>query len=226
MINPLDLFRGLRAIARVTRDPNRLDEIFVLADLSEKSPSLEEAIERFREDPVLGEAFSRKPRLGPIDQDALGELPEGTLGREYHEFMAARGLRHEDLKLVENGDERDMDWIRNHLRETHDLWHVVTGFDTDLPGELGLQAFYCAQVKGPLPVLILSIGLLNTFLMAMDDLDARMAAISHGYQLGKNTGPLFGLDFRANFERPLADLRRELNLPVDAPKAVAQALAA
>ena len=55
---------------------------------------------------------------------------------------------------------------------------------------------------------------------------SRMAAISHGYQLGKKTGPLFGLDFRANFERPLADLRRELNLPVDAPKAVAQALAA
>lgn len=81
-------------------------------------------------------------------------------------------------------------------------------------------------MKGPLPVLILSIGLFNTFLMAMDDLDARMAAISHGYQLGKRTRPLFGLDFRAHFARPLADLRRELGLPADAPKAVAQALAA
>lgn len=226
MINPIDAFRGLRAVSRVVRDPNRLDEIFVLADLSEKSKGLEEAIERFKSDPVLGSAFETKPRLGRVDQEALHRLPEGTLGREYAEFMAARGLRHEDLELVENGDERDIDWIRNHLRETHDLWHVVTGFDTDIPGELGLQAFYCAQVKGPLPVLILSMGLLNTLFMAMDDLDDRMTAISHGFQLGKRTKSLFGLDFRAHFERPLADLRRELGLPVDAPKAVQAALAA
>ncbi len=226
MMSPLDIFRGLRAVSRVVRDPNQLDEIFVLADLSEKSKGLEQAIARFKADPALGKAFETKPRLGALDQEALHRLPEGTLGREYAEFMAERDLRHEDLKLVDSGDERDIDWIRNHLRETHDLWHVVTGFDTDVPGELGLQAFYCAQVKGPLPVLILSMGLVNTLLMAMETVDERMTAISHGFQLGKRTKPLFGLDFRAQLERPLADLRRELGLPVDAPKAVAQALAA
>jgi ubiquinone biosynthesis protein COQ4 len=226
MMNPVDVFRGLRAVSRVVRDPNRLDEIFVLADLSEKSQGLEQAIERFKADPVLAAAFERKPRLGPVNQEALHRLPEGTLGREYADFMAERGLRHEDLKLVESGDERDIDWIRNHLRETHDLWHVVTGFDTDIPGELGLQAFYCAQVKGPLPVLILSMGLLNTLFMAMETLDDRMTAISHGYQLGKETRSLFGLDFRAHFDRPLTDLRRELGLPADAPSAVRAALAA
>lgn len=225
MMNPLEAFRGLRAISRVVRDPNQLDEIFVLADLSENAKGLDEAIARFKADPELGKAFETKPRLGPVDQEALHRLPEGTLGRAYADFMAERGLRHEDLKLVEGG-ERDIDWIRNHLRETHDLWHVVTGFDTDIPGELGLQAFYCAQVKGPLPVLILSMGLLNTLFFAMETLDDRLTAISHGYQLGKRTKSLFGLDFRANLERPLADLRRELGLPVDAPKAIARALAA
>jgi len=222
MMNPIDTLRGLRAIGRVIRDPNRLDEIFVLADLSEHSKGLEQAIARFRADPAFRRAFETKPRLGPVDQEALHRLPEGTLGRAYAEFMAERGLRHEDLKLVEGG-ERDMDWIRNHLRETHDLWHVVTGFGTDIPGELGLQAFYCAQVKGPLPVLILSMGLINTLLFSMESLDERLTAISHGYQLGKRTKPLFGLDFRASFARPLADLRGELGLPADAPEAVALA---
>jgi ubiquinone biosynthesis protein Coq4 len=32
--------------------------------------------------------------------------------------------------------------------ETHDIWHVVTGFHTDVAGELGLQAFYLAQFPG------------------------------------------------------------------------------
>ena len=32
----------------------------------------------------------------------------------------------------------------HRLRETHDIVHVLTGFGTDGPGELGLQAFNLA----------------------------------------------------------------------------------
>ncbi len=33
----------------------------------------------------------------------------------------------------------------NHLYQTHDIWHVVTGWGNDLPGEVGLGGFYSAQ---------------------------------------------------------------------------------
>ncbi len=36
------------------------------------------------------------------------------------------------------------------LSQTHDLWHVVTGFDTTVVGEIGLQAFHLTQFPYPL----------------------------------------------------------------------------
>jgi ubiquinone biosynthesis protein Coq4 len=35
----------------------------------------------------------------------------------------------------------DTSYLLLRLRQTHDLWHVVTGFSTNVPGELGLKAF-------------------------------------------------------------------------------------
>lgn len=214
MIGPLDAFRFARAVVRIVSDPTNLDEVFVLADMSEKSPQLREVIAKLRSDPSVAAILDRKPRLGRVDQDALARLPEGTVGREYADFMRARGLRHEDLQLVPT-DTSDMDWIRNHLRETHDLWHVVTGFDTDVAGELGLQAFYLAQIQGPLPVLLLAVGMTNTLFKGMDDAPHRMHAITRGWLLGTRARSLFGLEFAKRWEQPLAALRAELALDLE-----------
>jgi len=219
MLNPIDAYRGLRAVGRIVMDPTNLDEVFVLADLSERSSQLEQVIAELREDPEIARLFDAKPRLGPVDQDALAELPEGTLGREYAEFMRARGLRHEDLTLVDS-DDRDIDWLRNHLRETHDLWHVVTGFHTDVAGELGLQAFYAAQIEGPLPILLLAVGFTNTLVKGMDDMSARLDAITRGWLLGKRSRSMFGLRFADWLERPLSELREELEMRPDEVDAI------
>ncbi|MBX3268997.1 MAG: hypothetical protein KF729_01980 [Sandaracinaceae bacterium] len=213
MLGPLEAYRAIRAVVRIVADPTRLDEVFVLADLSEQSPKVREMMERLRADPVLGRALADKPRLGAVDQDALARLPEGTVGRAYADFMRARGLRHEDLLLVDG--ESDLDFVRNHLRETHDLWHVVTGFDTDVAGELGLQAFYVAQLEGPLPVLLLTVGMANTLFKGMDDVRPRMNEIARGWMLGARARPLFGLAFAARWEQPLRELRAELGLALD-----------
>ncbi len=213
MLTPIQLARGVRATARILLDPTRLDDVFVLADLAEESPQLERVIEDLRADPVFAEVLRDKPRLGRVDFRALAVLPEGTVGRAYADFMSARGLDHEDLQLVEG--EGEMDFVRNHLRETHDLWHVVTGFDTDVAGELGLQAFYLAQLEGPLPMLLLSVGMVHTLLRAMPEARARFDAIARGWLLAKRARPLFGLAFAKRWEQPLAELREELGLDLD-----------
>lgn len=213
-MGPLDVLKTARAMVRIVADPTRLDEVFVLADLSEKSPQLHEMIATLRKDPEVAAIFDAKPRLGPVDQEALARLPEGTVGRAYAEFMKARGLRHEDLKLVDG--EADMDWIRNHLRETHDLWHVVTGFDTDVAGELGLQAYYLAQFEGPLPILLLTVGMLNTLIKAQGDARHRVNAIARGWVLGQRSRSLFGLRFADRWEQPLAELREEFGVDLEA----------
>ncbi|MCB9593319.1 MAG: hypothetical protein H6719_11365 [Sandaracinaceae bacterium] len=216
-MGPIQAFRYARAFVRIVQDPTNLDEVFVLADISEESDQLREMIENLRSDPAVAEIFEAKPRLGPVDQAALGRLPEGTLGHAYASFMGARGLSHEDLKLVEG--EKDMDWIRNHLRETHDLWHVLTGFDTDVAGELGLQTFYLAQLEGPLPVLLLAVGMMNTLFKGMDDARHRMREIARGWLLGTRAKSLFGLAFAERWDQPLEELRAEFALDLDGVEA-------
>lgn len=218
MIGPIQAFRAARAIVRVTLDPTQLDEVFVLADLSEESPKLHALVEELRADPAYAPILRAKPRLGAVDLDALSRLPEGTVGHAYARFMRERGLEHEDLLLVDG--ERDVDWLRNHMRETHDLWHVATGFDTDVAGELGVQAFYLSQFDGPLPILLLAIGMLNTLFRANDDTDRRMAAIVRGWLLGRRSRSLFGLAWAERWEQPLEALRRELALDLDAVDAI------
>jgi len=199
---------------RVVDDPRRLDEVFVLADLTESSKQLEKMTQGLRDDPEMSKLLDAKPRLGHLDRDVLASFDEGTLGRHYGEFMVARGLFHENLTLID-GDDSDMGWMRNHLRETHDLWHVLTGFDTDVAGELGLQSFYIAQLEGPLPVLILAIGMLNTLFKEMDDVGPRMNAIVRGWVLGTRARSLFGLRFMDWMERPIADLRAEYGIDIE-----------
>lgn len=213
MMGPLKAFRAVRALVRVTMDPTNLDEVFVLADLSEESEQLDKLIEALRADRRFEAALRDRPRLGAVDMRALRQMPEGSVGRAYASFMDVRGLQHEDLQMVDS--QGDLGWVRNHLRETHDLWHVATGFHTDVAGELGLQAFYLSQFQGPLPVLLLTVGFANTMLKGMDDVDRRMRAIVRGWLLGRRAGPLFGMRWAERWEQPIDEFRAELGLDLE-----------
>jgi ubiquinone biosynthesis protein COQ4 len=214
MLSPLKVFRALRAFVRVTADPTRLDEVFALADMAEESPDIKRMLVEIRQDPSIGKVLVEKPRLGKVDLGALAKLPEGTLGRAYADFMNARGLRHDDLVLVEG--ESDLDYLRNHFRETHDLWHVATGFNTDVAGELGVQAVYVAQFRAPLGLTLLAVGMLNTVLKAMDDRDHRMKAIVRGWLIGKQARNMFGYRWGENWSTQLADVRKHFGLDLAA----------
>jgi ubiquinone biosynthesis protein Coq4 len=90
---------------------------------------------------------------------------------------------------------------------------VATGFDTDVAGELGLQAFYLAQFPARLAALLLGIGFINTFAYSFDDKDARMDAVVRGWQLGKAARPFIGVRWSELWELPLTDVRTQLGIP-------------
>ena len=144
--------------------------------------------------------------------DSLGVLPEGTLGRAVADFMRARGLDPASIPRHESDDEAS--YVRAHLYETHDVWHVVTGFDTDVAGELAVQAFYSAQLDGELPRLIVIGGLVNARLRGGDDWGRRLDAISRGWTRGKAARPLFGVAWDELWARPLDEVRAGLGIAI------------
>lgn len=44
----------------------------------------------------------------------------------------------------------DASYVELRLSQTHDIWHLITGFDTSSAGEIGLQAFHLPQFPYPL----------------------------------------------------------------------------
>ncbi len=226
MLSPLQLpvvhtLRALPSFVRLMRDPARLEHVFRLASTTASSPVATRLLSDLRRDPQIARALTQRPRLGGVDLERLGALPLGSLGRTYVEFLQARHLRHEDLVLVD-GD-TDFHYFCNHLRETHDLWHVVTGFETDVAGELGLQAFYVAQLRAPLGLVLLAVGMLNTAIDALEDRDRRMSAITRGWLLGKRARPLFGVRWQEQWATPVEALRRRFGID---PPAVERAVMA
>lgn len=210
---PLTSFRLARAVLRLVRDPRRLDEVFRIADAMESAEIAERVEAEFRENAEHLEALRERPRLGRVQVGRLARMPEGTLGRAFADFLIDNELDPEDIEV--NAVRTDFDYVRAHLRETHDIWHVATGFRTDVAGELGLQAFYLAQFRAPLAAMLLTVGMANTLFYAMDDRDARMRAIARGWILGKRARSLFGYRWAERLERPLAEVRRELGLDVE-----------
>ena len=206
----------------LVRHPEHLDRVFEIADAmsQQRMDVLEKMRDVFAQDPGGAAALREKPRL-TIDLAQLDKLPKGTLGRAFADHMRANRLDPAAIPTLPSDGE--LQFVRAHLYETHDIWHAVTGFATDVAGELGLQAFYAAQTPGGLPLVLLAMGCLNTAMFSMNDRERRFDAIAHGWQMGKRARPLFGIRWAEMWQQPLDEARNRLRIEpyVDAMAAAA-----
>ncbi|HEX4382771.1 MAG TPA: Coq4 family protein [Myxococcales bacterium] len=209
-LNSKTLFAFMQAV----QDPGRVERILVLAnELNLANPQTrDEVVAHVRSHPRAAAAFVERPRMRITDLSKLAELPEGTLGRTYADAFIPKNLKPADtiIPTLPLGDDREYAVV--HMNETHDVWHIVTGFGTDIAGELGLQAFYAAQLSLNLPHAVLAAGFVNTMLFAWGDRHRRLSAICRGYILGLRADMLFGVPWASWLERPLADVRRDLKI--------------
>jgi ubiquinone biosynthesis protein Coq4 len=211
MRNPLSIVQAAHAFVRLTLDPNRLGEVFNLSDAVVNDDSTREILAHVKQDATGAAALRERPHV-QLDLKVLRALPTGTLGREYAIMMDRAGLDPAALPTLPDDDEGK--YVRAHLYETHDLWHTVTGFGTDVAGELGLQAFYQAQLPGKLPAAILATGFLNTLVFSFGQRDVRLREIARGWLLGRRSRPLFGVRWNDYLEMPLDEVRARLGIAV------------
>jgi ubiquinone biosynthesis protein Coq4 len=201
--------RGWHAGLTLLRDPSRLDMV-IRMERALPPESREALLARVRRVPEGRAAIAARARLGAVDVERLLSLPEGTLGRAFATFLRENGLDPRALPTLPGEDDRD--YVEAHLYETHDIWHVATGFGPDIAGELGLQAFYAAQLGGKLPPLLLAGGLFHAAVKQPEDFDRRMAALARGWDLGRRARPLFGVRWNERWAEPLVEVRRDLGL--------------
>jgi ubiquinone biosynthesis protein Coq4 len=194
---------------RMAINPESTNAVFDIGDGLYKLKLTEFARLRVLQDAENVRVMQEKPWIERFDLDGLCKLPEGTLGRCFATHMRKNNL--DPYFYRTRKIENDTTYFIMRMRQTHDLWHVVTGFSTEVPGEIALQAFMIAQTQAALSPILLGGAFFRVGLKEPQRLIPMMEAIVKGYQLGKKMRPLFAVDWDAEWGTPLAELRERLN---------------
>jgi ubiquinone biosynthesis protein COQ4 len=143
---------------------------------------------------------------------ALRALPAGTLGREYARFLDANGIEPLVVSPALKERFRTNPWALRYTA-THDLHHLLTGFDTGLAGESGVVAFNVGQ--GAAPIGRGMLRFIRGFYSAIAP--AQAPAIRHnvdlGLELGRRAELVIAQPIEDLFGEPLAQVRNELRIP-------------
>lgn len=152
------------------------------------------------------------------DHAPLKALPKGTVGRTYVDFMereglTAHGLVNESLEQRETYQEFDDDllWYVNRLRDSHDMYHILTGYGRDALGEASLLGFTHSQHGGMGISFIAFMGARQIAKEAPRGARVK-AALAEARRNGKQAKRLIELDIEAILDKPLAEIREQLNI--------------
>lgn len=209
--------RAWGAMQKLLKNPYDTGQVFVIIDALSGN-TLGQLTERFRQTQV-GARILREHRMlldTLIDREYLHSLPEGSLGRAYVEFCEREGITADGLvaastEVPHGADDHDPDRriVGARLRDMHDLWHVVTGYKTDLIGEASVLAFSIAQTRNPGIAFIV----LMAYLRANGQLARARRTIREALVRGVRAEWLPGQDWEALLPLPLGEVRRRLHVP-------------
>jgi ubiquinone biosynthesis protein COQ4 len=200
----------VRSLATLARDPGRLDQVLVLTQTMNLA-AVARAMGRIEKEGVGQALLAQQPRIdrAHVDFDALRKLPDGTLGREYTRFLDENGITPDAFeKLPDIGDERAA-YVMLRMRQTHDLWHVLTGYTPDVRGEVLLQAFTYAQTRAPSALLIALFGTVRFGFKWPQ----QGKALREAFARGERTGFLATFEWEDHWATPVAELRTLLACP-------------
>jgi ubiquinone biosynthesis protein COQ4 len=202
--------RGVNAFVTLLFDESgSLEPVWKLSHSLVDGTAFRQAIATMRTTPEVAALLAERYVAPPHDLEALLLYPPESLGYQYASAMQRAGFQTVTAAIVLDSDSR---YVEYRWQQTHDIWHLVTGFDVSEIGEIGLQAFYLAQFQLPLASLLIANALIATTLWQPESLSPLLAAIAQGWQMGKTARPLIAQKWEEAWEKPLSVWQAELHL--------------
>lgn len=152
------------------------------------------------------------------DHAALRRTPKGSLAHAYCDFMEAEGLSAAGLVAESDRAGRPrypdlVEWYINRSRDTHDLFHILTGYGRDALGEASVLLFTHGQQPSQGHLLIGYAGAANIKKMAKGTKAPVFGAVREAHRTGKGAPQLIAQPIRELLARPLAEVRAEMRIP-------------
>lgn len=197
----------LPLILRITKQPDRLDLVIKLYGLLYTKEYLA-SLEADLKSAGLRSSIEKSANLEIPNDEILSKMPKGSLGYEFYQFKQKNNLNPDDAKIEVQSEYSDLFLA---FSKTHDVWHVLTGFDTSEEGEIGLQAFYLSQHATPLAALLISLGLLRSLFFGLSSFVKLFESACLGWQKGRSLRQkLISLNLEEKWVKPLSELQSEL----------------
>ena len=165
---------------------------------------------------VLAEKRSLVERLD--DHAALRELPAGSVAHAYCDFMEREGLTAQGLvdeyeSFADKGNRFEdlMELYANRLRDTHDLFHVLTGYGRDALGEASVLAFSYSQNPN-LGTIFIAYAAAREIKRGAPASAPIFGSVRQAQRHGKAAGKIAHQDIMALPPLPLEEARKKLNI--------------
>lgn len=149
-----------------------------------------------------------------IDLSQLIQLPPGTFGHEYAFYMQRNRLQPLNI-IPELAEIAHNNPFALRYAVTHDMFHLLLGFDTSYAGEIGVLAFAVEQKYNKLQAVSFAIARVLYPILAPKQFKAIQANVRRGKLLGRQTGFLLNYRFEDRWATPLSVLKKELGLNLD-----------
>ncbi|MFW9259288.1 Coq4 family protein [Nostoc sp. CALU 546] len=210
MASIVQTLKGIKAFVMLLLDEKGdLKPVWELSNSLLDSRAFQLAVASMKTIPEVADILTERYIAPTHDLEALLQYPPDSLGYTYASHMKQLSFKTLEPEIKSNSDSS---YIENRWRQTHDIWHIITGFDTSEIGEIGLQAFYLAQLKLPLASLLIANALISVSLWRPQFLSRVLMAISQGWNMGNNAKPLIAQKWEHFWEKPVVLLRAELNV--------------
>jgi ubiquinone biosynthesis protein COQ4 len=161
-----------------------------------------------------------EPSLPEIldDHATLRKTPKGSLAHAYCDFMETEGLTAAGLVAESDRLGRPkyndlVQWFADRSRDTHDLFHVLTGYGRDALGEQCVLLFTHGQSPTQGHLLIGYAGSANIKKMVWGSKAPVMGAVRQAKATGRGAPTLLEQPIRELLAQPVDEVRKFLNIP-------------
>lgn len=214
----LEFLQTLKGCVALFKDPTDAYSVFDIEDGMRHSKAMQLAVEYLKSQPEVAQIIEERYIAPTPDIDALLAYPQDSLGYVFAAYIQQAGFDPGFYRQLPVED--DVSYVLLRMRQTHDIWHVVTDFSPTVVGEIGLKAFELAQTRRTQAGILVAGAVLNFLLKTPEQLDQLLDRIAVGYRMGSKAKPFLAQKWEEHWDKPLSEWRSDLGvepMPVYVP---------
>ena len=210
-------FKAFQHFRKLIADKEDTEQVFHIFENLPRKGFMDDA-RAFVESEKGQRLMASEPYLPDLldDHAWIDQLPEGSVGHAYVTFMrreglSAAGLVAEADKMGRPKFDDQVQWYSNRLRDTHDLFHILTGYGRDALGEQCVLGFTYGQTGNYGNFFIAYAGGYEVKRGVKSDAPV-FGAIRQGQRHGRASKAIIEQDIRALLAEPLEAARARLGI--------------